>query len=159
MEEARILVVDDEAIVRESLTAWLREDGFAAYAAEDGPTALEKVKAEDWNILMVDLIMPGMNGMEVLEEVKKIKPETAVLIITAYPSIDTAVKAMKVGAYDYIVKPFNPEEVGLVVRKILDYQAVVKENIRLRQKLLESYGARYICKNCGKELILSDQYQ
>ncbi len=159
MEDIRILVVDDEAVVRESLTAWLRENGFSAYPVEDGPMALERVKAEDWDILMVDLIMPGMNGMEVLEEVKRLKPEIAVLIITAYPSIDTAVKAMKVGAYDYIVKPFNPEEVGLAVRKIIDYQAVVKENLRLRQKLLEAYGTRYICRNCGKELILSDQYQ
>lgn len=159
MEDIRILVVDYEAVVRESLTAWLRENGFSAYPVEDGPMALERVKAEDWDILMVDLIMPGMNGMEVLEEVKRLKPEIAVLIITAYPSIDTAVKAMKVGAYDYIVKPFNPEEVGLTVRKIIDYQAVVRENLRLRQKLLEAYGTRYICRNCGHELTLSDQYQ
>lgn len=138
-KDVRILIVDDEIIMRDSLSEWLREDGYEVVAVEDGFQALEKVQGERWDVLLVDLKMPGMDGLEVLEKVKKFKEEIPVIIMTAYATVDSAVKAMKKGAYDYIVKPFNPEEIGLAIRKIIAYQDLLKENIYLRQELEKKY--------------------
>jgi DNA-binding NtrC family response regulator len=138
-KEVRILVVDDELIVRESLSNYLREDGYEAIAAETGEEALEKVKKESWNILFVDLKMPGMDGLEVLRNVKEIKVDLPVIIITAYATIDSAVQAMKDGAYDYIVKPFDPEAIAMVVEKVVEHQNLVKENILLRERIEQEY--------------------
>ena len=135
----RILVVDDEMIVREALSNYLREDGYEAIAVETGVEALKKVEGERWNVLFVDLKMPGMDGLEVLREVKKITSDLPVIIITAYASIDSAVQAMKDGAYDYIVKPFDPEAIALVVEKVVEHQRLVQENILLRERLDQEY--------------------
>jgi DNA-binding NtrC family response regulator len=135
----RILVVDDEMIVREALSNYLREDGYEAVAVETGVEALKKVEGERWNVLFVDLKMPGMDGLEVLREVKKITSDLPVIIITAYASIDSAVQAMKDGAYDYIVKPFDPEAIALVVEKVVEHQRLVQENILLRERLDQEY--------------------
>jgi DNA-binding NtrC family response regulator len=135
----RILVVDDEMIVREALSNYLREDGYEAVAVETGEEALKKVEGERWNVLFVDLKMPGMDGLEVLREVKKITSDLPVIIITAYATIDSAVQAMKDGAYDYIVKPFDPEAIALVVEKVVEHQRLVQENILLRERLDQEY--------------------
>ncbi len=134
-ETVRILAVDDEEIVRESLSNWLLEDGYDVVAVESGFIAIEKVKKGNWNILLVDLKMPGMDGLQVLEEVKKLKPDIPVIIITAYATVDTAVKAMKDGAYDYLVKPFNPEELSISIKKIIVEQRLRKEVSYLRKEL------------------------
>jgi len=141
-ERTHILVVDDEEIVRESLSSWLREDGYRVDTAPDGPAALERVKAQRWGILLVDLKMPGMDGLQVLEEVKKIRPEVAVVIMTAYATVDTAVNAMKYGAYDYLVKPFDPEEMSLMIEKIVQQQALVREATVLRKVLRREFRFR-----------------
>ncbi|KPL18295.1 MAG: hypothetical protein AMJ92_08630 [candidate division Zixibacteria bacterium SM23_81] len=138
-KDVHILVVDDERIMRDSLSDWLLEEGYEVVAVEDGARALEKVRAERWDALLVDLKMPGMDGIEVLEEVKKINQDIPVIIMTAYATVDSAVRAMKQGAYDYIVKPFNPEEIGLAIRKIIAYQDLLKENIYLRHELEKKY--------------------
>ena len=117
--EVNILVVDDEEIVRESLLDWLREDGYEVEAVEDGFKALEKVKERPWDIALIDLKMPKMDGLELLGKIKETCPETQVVIITAYATVNTAVQAMKVGAYDYLVKPFNPEELSLLVKRLV----------------------------------------
>jgi two-component system response regulator AtoC len=143
-KDVRILIVDDEIIMRDSLSEWLREDGYGVVAVEDGFQALEKVQEERWDVLLVDLKMPGMDGLELLERVKKFKDEIPVIIMTAYATVDSAVKAMKKGAYDYIVKPFNPEEIGLAIRKIIAYQDLLKENIYLRQELEKKYAFKDI---------------
>jgi len=141
-ERTRILVVDDEEIVRESLSGWLQKDGYSLDVAPDGPTALEKVQAERRSILLVDLKMPGMDGLQVLQEVKKLQPDVAVVIMTAYATVDTAVQAMKLGAYDYLLKPFDPEELSLMVEKISAQQALVRENTLLRKALKREHRFR-----------------
>ncbi len=141
-ERTRILVVDDEEIVRESLGGWLEKDGYTIAVAPDGPSALEKLKAERWSILIVDLKMPGMDGLQVLEEAKRILPDLAVVIMTAYATVDTAVAAMKAGAYDYLVKPFDPEELSIMMQKIVSQQTLVRENVVLRQALKQEYRFR-----------------
>src|SRR6266545_4373933 len=105
----RILIVDDEASVRDSLRSWFAEEGHHAEAASSAREALERVAREPWDIFLVDIRMPGMDGIELHRRIREVRPEAAVIIMTAYASIETAVTAMKQGAYDYIVKPFDPE--------------------------------------------------
>ena len=141
-ERTRILVVDDEEIVRESLGGWLEKDGYTIATLPDGRSAIEKLKGERWSIMIVDLKMPGMDGLQVLEEAKKLQPDVAVVIMTAYATVDTAVTAMKMGAYDYLVKPFDPEELSLMMQKIVSQQSLVRENAVLRQALKQEYRFR-----------------
>ncbi len=129
--EYGIMVVDDELIVRESLTKWFREDGFRAEAAENAATALKKLQAGSWNILFVDIKMPGMDGIELLQRVKEIHKDIVVIIITAFASVDTAVKALKMGAYDYITKPIDPDYLDHLVDKVLTQQQLLLENQKL----------------------------
>jgi two-component system, NtrC family, response regulator AtoC len=141
-ERTRILIVDDEEIVRESLSAWLEKDGYTLQTAPDGETAVERIRKERWSILLVDLKMPGIDGLKVLEEARKVQPEAAAVIMTAYATVDTAVAAMKIGAYDYLVKPFDPEELSLMIQKIVTQQALVRENVLLRKVLKRDYHFR-----------------
>jgi len=141
-ERTRILIVDDEEIVRESLSAWLEKDGYTLATAPDGETALDRIRKERWSILLVDLKMPGIDGLQVLEEARKVLPEAAAVIMTAYATVDSAVAAMKIGAYDYLVKPFDPEELSLMIQKIVTQQALVRENVLLRKVLKRDYHFR-----------------
>ena len=109
MRKAKILVVDDEAIVRELLCDWLSDFGYRVLTAENGPQALEIIEKERLGIVITDLVMPGMDGIELMKKAKDIIPNIEVIIITAYGSITSAIAAMKEGAYDYIEKPFCPE--------------------------------------------------
>lgn len=138
-QKFRVLVVDDEEIVRTSLSDWLRHDGYEVDTAPDGLSALEKLKSQNWHVLLVDLKMPDIDGLQVLRETHKIQKDAQVIIMTAYSSVDTAVQAMKDGAYDYIVKPFDPEEIGLIVKRILRHQQLIDENIFLKRELERRY--------------------
>ena len=138
-KKIRILVVDDEPAVRDALGDWLREDGYEVGAAANGYEAVDMAKERDWNIMLLDLKMPGMDGLETMQQVKKISPEIEIIMVTAYATVDTAVEAMRVGAYDYLVKPVDPEELDLQIKKIVSHQNLVLENILLRKKLEEQY--------------------
>ncbi len=150
MKRAKILVVDDEAIVRESLGDWLRDAGYHVLTAEDGAAALEVVEREKPGIMIADLVMPGMDGIELMKRAKALLPGIEVIIITAYASIPTAIAAMKEGAYDYIEKPFCPERTELLVEKLSQYRALVEENVSLRQKLEGQYRFENIIAKSSK---------
>jgi DNA-binding NtrC family response regulator len=136
---AKVLVVDDEAIVRESLCDWLSDIGHQVLIAENGPHALKIIQKEEPSIVIADLVMPGMDGIELLKRVKEISPRTEVIVVTAYGSIPTAITAMREGAYDYIEKPFCPERAELLIEKLVEHQQLLEENITLQHKLEERY--------------------
>jgi two-component system response regulator AtoC len=136
-ENAQILVVDDEPTVCLALVNWLKEENYLAMAVEDGPKAIAAVREGNWDIVLLDLKMPGMDGLEALREIKKIAPQTIVILMTAYASVASAVQAMREGSHDYIVKPLDVEELTLMLNKIVEHQQLVTENILLRQRLSE----------------------
>ena len=150
MNKVKILVVDDEAIVRESLHDWLSDAGYQVFTAENGPKALEVIKKERLGIVIADLVMPGMDGIELMKRAKEIQPNIEVIIITAYGSIPTAIAAMKEGAYDYIEKPFCPERAELLVEKLAEHQELVEENLSLRQRLEDHYRFENIITKSSK---------
>jgi DNA-binding NtrC family response regulator len=136
----QILVVDDEEVMCESLAAWLREDGYAVDTASSGRAAVEKAQQRDYAIYFVDLKMPGgMDGIETMMQIRKLHAEASIIIITAYATVDTAITAMKEGAQEYIVKPCNPEEISLLVNRIIKVKNLQRENAILRKKLTRQY--------------------
>jgi DNA-binding NtrC family response regulator len=134
-----ILVVDDEAAIRESLKDWLMEDGYSVALAIDGENAIAMVQESQYDVILLDLKMPGIDGLETMRRIKEVSPDSEVLMMTAYASVDTAVQAMKEGAFDYLVKPFDPDEVDLQIKKILAHREMRIENIMLRKRLEEQY--------------------
>lgn len=136
-----ILVVDDEEIARESMAAWLKEDGYCVETVASGSEAIEKAKMKDYAIYFVDLKMPGgPDGIETMMEIRKIHSDASVIIVTAYATVDTAITAMKEGAHEYVVKPCNPAEISLVVGRIIKVKNLQRENSILRQKLSGQYS-------------------
>jgi DNA-binding NtrC family response regulator len=136
-ERIRILVVDDELVIRESLKGWLKKGGYQVDTAEGGAKALEMLEDTAYDLLFLDIMMPVMNGIEVLQAVKERYPQTMVVMITAYGSVETAVEAMKGGASDYLMKPFNPDHLTLLTEKLMQQKKLVEENIYLRAQVAE----------------------
>jgi DNA-binding NtrC family response regulator len=130
-----IMVVDDEAIVRESLFHWFKKYGHVVETASSGFEALEKLERYPYQLLFVDIKMPGMDGIELLGKVKAEYPDTLVIIITAYGSIESAVKAMRIGATDYLLKPFKPDQISLVMERISVQKRLVSEYNYLKGRL------------------------
>jgi two-component system NtrC family response regulator len=139
-----ILIVDDEKNYLVVLEALLSPEGYEIVTSEKAQEALRVIQEADVDLVLTDMKMPGMTGMELLEEAKKIKPEVPVIMMTAYGTIEMAVEAMKKHAYDYITKPFQNEELKLTIRKALDNYRLLKENRRLSEALSERYGYRNI---------------
>jgi DNA-binding NtrC family response regulator len=152
----KILVVDDEEVMCESLAAWLREDGYAVDTASSGREAVDRARQQDYAIYFVDLKMPGgMDGIETMMQIRRLHPEASIIIITAYATVDTAIAAMKEGAQEYIVKPCNPEEISLLVSRIVKVKNLQRENAILRKKLNHRYSAHdVISKNPRMRQIL-----
>jgi DNA-binding NtrC family response regulator len=133
MSKISILIVDDELVLRESLAAWLERDGHQVETAASGEEGLDRLMKKRFDIMLVDIKMEGMSGLTVLRKVKETDPDVAVVMITAFGSISTAIEAMKDGAQDYLLKPFDPNELGLLVEKIVSQQAQERENLFLRE--------------------------
>ncbi|MEE8553830.1 MAG: sigma-54 dependent transcriptional regulator [Desulfobacterales bacterium] len=134
MDNTKILIVDDELIMRESLSGWLERDGHEVSAAASGEEAMEVLKDSRFDILLVDIKMEGMSGLDVLKQVKESDPDVDVIMITAYGSIPTAIEAMKKGAYDYLLKPFDPDALGVLIEKIIEHQDQARETLFLREQ-------------------------
>ena len=151
-KRAEILVVDDEDIVRESLHDWLDGVGYDVAVAASAEEALEILKKKKFNIMIADLIMPGLNGIELMKEAKKIYPTLAAVIITAHATIQTATTAIREGAFDYIEKPFCPEKVELLIEKLVEHQDLIEENISLRRQIKEKFRFEGIIAKSSKML-------
>ncbi len=134
MKQVRILVVDDELVIRESLSGWLKRDGYHVSTAASGEDALELLKTAGFDIILLDIQMDGISGLEVLDRVKEAYPDIDVIMITAFGSVPSAVQAMKSHAWDYILKPFDPDELVILIKKLLEHRARKQENTFLREE-------------------------
>jgi len=143
----KIMIVEDERILRVSLTDELDEAGYDVEAFENAKDALEKLKKKKFDLVLTDIKMPEMDGIELLQKSKQIRPDTAVIMMTAYGSIDSAVDAMKKGAYDYLNKPFQMDELFMLISHIEDYKKVREENQQLRAQLETTKGDVFVGKS------------
>lgn len=141
LTKTKILVVDDEKIVRDSLCEWLRADGYEVDSVDGGEHAINKVSKVNYDVIFVDLKMPDIDGITTMTEIKNIKQNVVFVILTTYATLDTAIYAMKKGAYDYLIKPFNRNEISILVSRINEYRNLLKEIINLK-KLQKSYSTK-----------------
>lgn len=140
MKKNRVLLVDDEQNFRNTLSMVLHQEGYEVDAAADGREALKCLPDEIYDFVITDLRMPGIDGMTLLEEVKRIHPDTLVVVMSAYGSTELAVEAVKRGAVDYIAKPFSSEELVLLLRKAVEREGLRRENVRLRREVARQRG-------------------
>ncbi len=141
MAENRIIhVIDDEPVIHDILSQLLTSEGYEVDLSTSGDEALEKYSSQAYDLTLLDLLMPGLDGIEVLKRIKKIDPQAIIIIITAYASIESAINAMKMGAYDYIQKPFKHAELLLTIQRALERKNLQEENIRLRSELTRRFG-------------------
>lgn len=138
--EVKILIVDDEQIVRDSLTHWFEEDGYQVSSAADAFDVLKDLQPGKYDIMLIDIKMPKMSGLELLEKVKGIDPDCIVIIITAYASVPSAVQALKNGAFDYVTKPIDPDELSHLIKNAIKQKALKKENIALKTSIDEMFS-------------------
>ena len=153
----RILVVDDEFSVRHSLTAWFEDEGYTVDVASSGKEALAKLAESQWDIFFLDLKMPGMSGLELQKKIKEIQPDSTIIIITAFASVESAVEAMQSGAYDYLSKPFDPDYLGLMVRNIIERKKLKEEAASLKKTLDGVYTSKEIIgESAGIKKLMED---
>jgi len=137
MDAPRILVVDDELVIRESLAGWLRRDGYEVDTLESGERTIESLKTNSYDVILLDIQMDGISGMDVLAHVKEEYPDIDVIMITAFGSVPSAVQAMKSHAFDYLLKPFDPDELGVLIKKLMDHRSRKRENVYLKDAFEE----------------------
>lgn len=145
--KAKVLVVDDEKDICRALEFLLRSDGYTVTVSHSGEDALEKLKKEHFDVVLTDLKMDKVDGIAVLEKAKELGSDTAVVVMTAFASVESAVETMKKGASDYIVKPFLNEEIKITIRRVLEQKRLVEENIALRQQLSQRLGCMEFVAN------------
>lgn len=139
MTSGRILIVDDDPVVRDSLGKWFESEGFDVEICPSAHTALEMMAKDGFDIALVDIRMPGVDGIELQARLKEIDPEMPVIIMTGYASVETAVRALKNGAYDYITKPFDPDELVHLVSNAISHRTAAREVLRLRENLRQIF--------------------
>jgi len=135
-----VLVVEDKSAMQQMLSATLAGEGYEVDIASNGKDAINKAKNKRYDLVLTDLKLPGADGLEVLSEVKEIDPEMSVIVMTAYGTVETAVEAMKVGAFDFITKPFDTDRLSLLIKRALENRRLVAENTLLREELAQTYG-------------------
>lgn len=152
----KILVVDDEEIIRESLSLVLKKEGYAVDEAENGKAAYDKIIENPFDIVITDLEMPGMKGIQLVEEIQKLNIQTSIIIITAYGSLDTAIAALRNGASDYILKPIEFDELLIKIKKLFDIRDVLLENRILKKEIQRTYDFENIV---GKSSQIKNIYE
>jgi DNA-binding NtrC family response regulator len=157
MARAQILVIDDEPIMRDFLEETLVRSGYETVAVADGTAGLTEIRNNSYDLVVTDMKMPGLDGLALLEQTKKMQLDTAVIIMTAYASVETAVKALKAGAADYIMKPFTPDEIEHVVRKALYERRLENENRYLRSEIEQSFNFQEMVGSSAAMVAIYDQ--
>jgi len=135
-----IHIIDDEPVIHDVLAQLLTSEGYEVEISSSGEEALEKFPSHSFDVILLDLLMPGMDGIEVLRRIKRIDPLAAVIIITAYGSVESAIEAMKIGAHDYVQKPFKHDDLLLTLAKAMERKRLQDENVRLKDELRQRYG-------------------
>ena len=128
-----ILIVEDDARLRDALCQITAKEGYQPTGVESGEEALEKASGHVYALVISDLKLPGISGMEVLQSIRMVTPDTSIIIITAYASVDTAVEAMKNGAEDYLVKPFSLDEIRIIINRVMEKRGILIDNALLRE--------------------------
>lgn len=159
-EKTTILIIDDEDAMRDSCSMILIKDGFRAETAENGQVGLEKARALKPALTLIDLKMPGLSGFEVLEKLKDIDPQIIPIVITGYATVESAVEAMKKGAYDFLPKPFTPDELRIIIRRALERRKLAQEaeTLRREKKLMEENFITMVSHQLRSPLVAIQQY-
>ncbi len=139
-QKAIIQIIDDEPIIHEVLGQLLISEGYEVEPSSSGEEGLEKFSSRPPDLILLDLLMPGMDGIEVLKRIKRIDPLAAIIIITAYASVESAIEAMKIGAFDYVQKPFKNDDLLLTIRRALEHRVLQQENLRLKDELKKKFS-------------------
>lgn len=155
-EKGTIHIIDDEPIIHEVLGDLLTSEGYAVVNSSNGEEALEKHSPQAYELILLDLLMPGLDGIEVLKRLKKIDPHSVIIIITAYASVESAISAMKMGAFDYIQKPFKHDELLLTVGRAIEHKRLQEENLRLKDELKRKYSFENII---GKSEVMQNVFE
>jgi len=135
-----ILIVDDESTIRDTLSLILKEEGYETQTAANGLEALNKIKELNFDLVITDLKMPKVDGLELMEKLKEISPKTSVIVITAYATLESAIQALRLGAYDYIIKPLDFDDVILRIKRLMEHRELEQENEFLRQEVQEKFS-------------------
>jgi DNA-binding NtrC family response regulator len=135
-KQISILIVDDEESVRDSLSNWFLEDGYRVECAENAKKALSILESDDYDIILADIKMPGMDGLEMLRRIKALKKDSIVIVMTAFATVSTAVMALKDGAFDYVTKPFDPDDLSHLIRNATKQIALAEENENLKSRVV-----------------------
>src|SRR6201998_1298836 len=134
----KLLIVDDALSVRDSLGKWFREEGYEVATSENASAALTRLAQQPWDVALVDIKMHGTDGIELQRRMHELDPDLIVIMMTGYASVETAVAALKNGAYDYVTKPLDPDEIAHLVKKALSHRRTEQENVRLRETVAEA---------------------
>ena len=154
--KGKIHIIDDEPIIHEVLGDLLTSEGYAVVNSANGEEALEKHSSQKFDLILLDLLMPGMDGIEVLKLLKKREPRSIIIIITAYASVESAISAMKIGAFDYIQKPFKHDELLLTVERAIEHKNLQEENLRLKDELKRKFSFENII---GKSKVMQNVFE
>lgn len=140
MEKAKIIVIDDEESMCKFMQIMLKKEGYEVVSSQSSKDALEKIKNSNFDLVIADLMMPELNGLELLSKVKSIDRDLSFIVMTAYASVDTAIEALKKGAFDYIAKPFKVDELKITIKKSLEQKRITRENLDLKKQLKKEFS-------------------